>query len=342
MADPTLQLTFQSMQIRVADYLGIADRSGSVLAVPTDAKDLELVKRLVNDGYRRFITEQENWNFLNVPLSLQFVDEVDYTITARAATTLTVAALAGVYANSYFNGFEITATDVSTGVEYIYTVTGYAGATGIFTVAATSANLGNGDTLTVAGINNVAGRGYRYYMPDDFYGIWKQQFTFDENGPRVRIDIITEEQFRELRAGARTSGTAVYVAFRPINTTATSTGKRWEALFWPEPTGGELVSGVYKRFPAALSSNGDASVAGFHQDHVVLAAALAAAELFRNDKIGIHEQTYQQRLVTAKKLDARATPRKNRPFGDNSDGTGFSRPSSDVRPESYNNVPFSS
>lgn len=338
MSDSTLRLTFEQLQIRVADFLGIANRSGSSLAVPSDAKNLELVKRLVNDGYRRFITEQENWNFLNVPLSLTFVDETEYTITAVAAGTITVGTLACVFANDVFNGFEITATDEDTGTEYQLTITDYVGATGAFSVAAVPAAIEAGDTFIIAGLRNVFGNGYRYYMPDDFFGLWKQQLTFDQNGPRVRIDIISEEQLRELRAGARTSGTATYVAFRPINTDATASGKRWEALFWPAPTGGETVSGIYKRFPAALSANGDVSVAGFHHDHVVLAAALAAAELYRNDKIGIHEQTYQMRLATAKKLDARATPRKQRPFGDGSDGPDFRRPSSDVRPESYNGV----
>lgn len=341
MADSTLQFTNQAMQIRVADYLGIASRAGSTLALPVDAKNVELVQRLVNDGYRRVLTENENWNFLNVPLLVSFYSQQSYTITAKTTSTLVVTATSSTPSNTDLVGYEITAIDTDTDpdVEYPMTVTGASGTTSrtlTFATGTVSSNLEAGDTLKLAGPRNVAGKAWRYYMPDDFYGIWKQQLTFDEQGPRVRIDIVTEEELRELRAGSRTTGDAIAVAFRPINTTATSTGKRWEALFWPEPSGTQVVSGIYKRFPAALSSNGDVSVAGYHHDGTVLAAALAAAELERNDKIGVHEQTYQVKLATSKKLDARATPRKNRNYGDGSDGPGFMRPSSDARPASYN------
>lgn len=57
MAEPTGGLTFQDLIIRVAEYLGVADYSGGAAAVPTDAHDLELCKRMVNDGIRLFIQE---------------------------------------------------------------------------------------------------------------------------------------------------------------------------------------------------------------------------------------------------------------------------------------------
>jgi hypothetical protein len=73
MADPTLRLTYSDLRIRVAVFLGVADYSGGSAALPTDASDLELVGRLVNDGYARFLTENERgWNFMTVPLSITF------------------------------------------------------------------------------------------------------------------------------------------------------------------------------------------------------------------------------------------------------------------------------
>jgi hypothetical protein len=76
MADPTLGLTFDDLRIRVAEFLGIAylGANGDQAAqLPVDAHDLDLVTRLVNDGYRRFISENEKWNFLNVPVTLTFL-----------------------------------------------------------------------------------------------------------------------------------------------------------------------------------------------------------------------------------------------------------------------------
>lgn len=337
MADPTLNLTFQQMQIRIADFLGIADRSGSALAVPTDAKNLELVKRLVNDGYRRFIAESEKWNFLNVPLTINFAAQLTGTITAKDATHVTIGGFAGTYANDFFNGFEFTIDNDST-TKSTYTVVDYVGATGQFQVAAVGADVAVGDTLLIAGANNVEGIAWRYYLPDDFYGIWRIPLTYAPNGPRVRIVEVTEEEIREMRAGQVTTGDPLYAAFRPINTVATTTSRRYEALFWPEPSSAIPVTGIYKRFPAALSANGDVSVAGFHHDGTILAAAFAAAEMYRHDKIGIHEQMYQAKLVTSKKLDAHATPRQNRPYGDMSDGTSPLRTSDQYRPASYDGV----
>lgn len=339
MADPTLRMTFEQMQIRVADYLGIADRSGSTLAVPTDAKNLELVKRLVNDGYRRFLTDNEKWNFLNVPLTINLLGQLSGAVTAvvtGATPSITVASLTG-YGNDYFNGFEIT-VDNDSNDSVTLTVVDYTSATGKFDFAANTVptTVAISDTFLVAGVRNVGGLAWRYYLPDDFYGLWQVPLTYSPNGPRVRIDEVTEAEIREMRAGQETTGDPVYVAFRPVNTVATTDGKRWEALFWPEPNTAQPVQGMYKRFPAALSATTDVSVAGYHHDNAVLAAALAAAELQRWDKVGIHEQTYLMRLATSKKLDARATPRVNRPYGDTSDTTSPLRTSDHFQVESYN------
>lgn len=342
MADSTLRLTFEQLQIRVADYLGIADRSGSSLAVPTDAKNLELVKRLVNDGYRRFLTDNEKWNFLNVPLTLNLYAQLSGTISSvvtGASGSITLDGFAGTYANDYFNGFEIT-VDNDTNNSITLTVVDYVGATGqfIFTGATVPTTVAAGDTLLVTGSRNVAGLAWRLYLPDDFYGLWHTPLTYPPNGPRTRLTEVSEVEIREMRAGQETTGDPLFVAFRPVNSTVSTDGKRWEALFWPEPSYEGPIYGIYKRFPAALSSNSDVSVAGYYHDGAVLAASLAAAELFRNDKVGIHEETYLLKLANAKKLDARSTPRFNRPYGDGSENNVPVRTSEHYRVDTYDGV----
>lgn len=64
MATPTLGLTFNDLILRVAEYLGVSDYSGGAAAIPSDAHDLDMCKRIVNDGYARFINSR-NWTFLN-------------------------------------------------------------------------------------------------------------------------------------------------------------------------------------------------------------------------------------------------------------------------------------
>ena len=78
MAEPTLALTFQDFLIRVAEYLGVAyyGASGDEAAqVPTDAHDLDVCKRLVNDGYRRFFNSNPSWNWVNLIFTITLDSE---------------------------------------------------------------------------------------------------------------------------------------------------------------------------------------------------------------------------------------------------------------------------
>lgn len=72
MAEPTLAMTFQDMMIRVAEFIGVADYSGGAAAIPTDAHDLDLVKRVCNDGWRRFCNAQARWNWMEPLTTVTF------------------------------------------------------------------------------------------------------------------------------------------------------------------------------------------------------------------------------------------------------------------------------
>lgn len=239
MADPTLQLTFKQMQVRVAEFLGVADYSSGPAGVPTDAHDLELVKRLVNDGYRRFLGEKE-WTFLLVPL-----------------------------------------------------------------------------TLTLNTSPEVASDPSRYYLPDDFGGSLLAPFTYDATGPGVEIVETSPEDIRVFQAAqGDTTGDPQMFAVRAINTTSTTSGQRWEAVFWPAPSGGQTIYSRYRRWPNALVNDSDASVAGFQHDRTVLAAALAEAEQERNDTIGVKDQAYTDALAKSKRMDSAAAPGNLGRYGD--------------------------
>lgn len=241
MADPTLRLTFDQLRIRVAEFLGVADNSGSAAALPTDPIDLDRVGRIVNDGYARFLSENEKWNFLSVPLTITFQT------------------------------------------------------------------------------NMVAADPSRYYLPDDFFGIVLSPWAYGASGPRITLDQVEEGRIRSLRAGATVTGNPALVAVRPINVDDTATGQRWEAWFWPVPSGTQSVTAVYKRFPNALSAGTDSSVAGFVHDRAVLAAAVAAAELQVGDQAGPREAYYQQLLANAKRIDARSASLRKGDYGDKSE-----------------------
>jgi len=74
MAEPTLRLTFNDFILRVAEFLSVAPIDGTtgVAVIPTDAYDLEVCKRLVNDGFRRFYNSNPRWNWTNQLFSITF------------------------------------------------------------------------------------------------------------------------------------------------------------------------------------------------------------------------------------------------------------------------------
>lgn len=331
MSDPSLGLTFQDFQIRTAEYLGNAyyGANGQGAAqVPINVFALDLVTRLVNDGYRRFIGESPKWNFLNVPVSITFnnapfISSVSATgnVTTGVVTWVD-SSIAGVYADNTYTGQGATLTHSDTSTDEGL-VTAYVGSSGTFTATLSPNQPGEtpqpGDSYSVAPTPMVAGQSYRYYMPDDFYGELLTPWTYNIGGPRLTVETVPEVTIRELRAGANTTGTVSNCAFRPINTTAASSGQRWEALFWPSPATTNTLTAMYKRFPQKMVNPTDRSVAGFQHDDTIMQAIVAEAERQRGDTQGPREQGYQTALQRSMKMDARAGSVKGREYGDRSE-----------------------
>lgn len=57
--------TFEWLIRWVAEKYGVADQNSAVSGIPTDAHNLDKVKRAVNDGYREFIGLDPEWTFRN-------------------------------------------------------------------------------------------------------------------------------------------------------------------------------------------------------------------------------------------------------------------------------------
>lgn len=67
MVQPTLSLTFNDLVTRTAEHLGVAyygSGANEVAQNPTDVHDLDMVKRIVNDGWRRFVNSNRRWNWM--------------------------------------------------------------------------------------------------------------------------------------------------------------------------------------------------------------------------------------------------------------------------------------
>lgn len=327
--DPTLSLAMSDFQIRVAEYLGIAyygaDGQG-IAQVPINAHDLDLTTRLVQDGYRRFVSENPKWNVLDIPYTMTFVSQISGTAISGSGTTLVDGSIAGVYADSFFVGWGLRVTHAADGVIDTFVVTAYVGATGAFTFVAGTEVVAAGDSYATAKPPAVGGQNYRYLMPSDFYGIVLAPWTYEIGGPRLTIGVVAESEIRELRAGANTAGTPSVCAFRPLPVIAGTAGGRWETLFWPAPASNYSLTLLYKRFPQQLVASTDRTVFGFQHDDAILAAMISEAERQRGDGVGPREQAYQDKLAKALMIDARASMSRSKNFGDRSEDRGGGRP----------------
>lgn len=343
MSDSTLTLQFQDLIIRVAEFLGIAyyGAAGNQAAqVPVDAHDLDLCQRLVNDGYRKFTNANPNWTFLTPLFTITF--SAAYRGTAQSGTTTTITDTKLVQPSGVaFVGMTIGITG-GTGYGQSATITGYNAGTGVITFNAMTTAPDSTSQYSIAPATCVNGDNSRYYMPDSFYGSTLTPWTYDSAGPRIRIETINEGRIRELLAGATYTGTPRLVAIRPIQATAATTGKRWEAVFYPAPFSAYNVTARLRLYPDKLVNLTDTPICGFEHEEALLESILSEAEKQRNDTIGIHAQAYGEALARSMNTDKQSAPRRLGDYGDTSDdrlGVQGRRPLSFYSVDTYNGNP---
>jgi hypothetical protein len=78
MAEPTLAMSFDDLQLRVAEYLGIAYYGSTGLSAASNPDntlqpaDSDLCKRLVNDGWRQFVGGHHRWHWQTPTFTITF------------------------------------------------------------------------------------------------------------------------------------------------------------------------------------------------------------------------------------------------------------------------------
>jgi hypothetical protein len=341
MADPTLGLTFQDLITRVAETIGLAyyGAAGNQVAQnPVDVHDLDVCKRLVNDGYRRFINSNPRWSFLTPTFTLTLAP--GYTGTATSVgTQTTLTDTTRTEAAGAFIGQNIAVTHAATGLTEVGLISNWNSGTKVITFAAIVNPVQAGDSYQIAPTQCVNGDNSRYYLPDGFYGSLLTPFTFAANaGVAWAITDVREEILREMQQTVNTSGDPSYVAFRPLPALPTTNGKRWEAIFWPDPTTLRVITARARLYPDALLNLTDRHICGFEFDEAVLAAACAEADRQRNDSTGIHEQKFQDALGRAILIDKQSVERRLGDYGDKSEGRYAPRPHGYTGVDTYNGV----
>jgi hypothetical protein len=304
------QFTFDDLRIRTAEFLSSAyhgTAGTSAAAVPTEVYSLDVVNRVVNDGYKRFLHEHD-WVFMTPLAELSFVTETTGSVTTGGTGTFTDSAMTDTTGTHNGKSLEITRANGSTFHTIVVTQT----SAGVYTFADGSLVFTAGDTYTMVAAPAIRGRADRYAMPADFGGNIRGQITYGgpAGTPRIALEQVSDDRIRELTSGdVNTAAEPVAIAFRPLAQEAPSDEAIIEAVVWPTPQAVRTIKFRYHRQPVPLVLGTDRPVSGFIHDMTLLAAIKAEAEVTRHDEIGVWEGQYKTLLATSKIRDSEQRPK---------------------------------
>ncbi|KKM16492.1 hypothetical protein LCGC14_1685270 [marine sediment metagenome] len=233
--EPTSALVFEDLLTEMAELVGVADyNSSSGEAIhPNDKGDINKLKRVANNGIRRFISEGPplGWNWAKRIMSVSLKISSSGTATGGSATTLEDTALDGDYADDYYNGL-ILEIDGGTGIGETALITDYAGTTAVFTFAALSGG-STPDTTTTYRI------GHRYALDQTFGGQPDGDITYLRGSGVGPINWINESALREWRENFTAGGNPHQAAIRPYGV------RRFELIVYPDPGAAEVIQFPY-------------------------------------------------------------------------------------------------
>ncbi len=278
MAEPTGVLTFEELISRVAEEGGIAYHGSSGqerYMVPIDPHDLDMCKRIVNDGIRMFISDSPptGWRWMRRIASVTMT-ATRTTGTADAgtnATTLVDATLTDTHdtnddLNDYF-AYILTGTGAGSYAQ----ITDYVAATGTCTVADwldANGNAGGtdpttGSTFAITPVETVGGNISRYPLPENFGGdpAGRIEYASSTNHASI-IDWRDEAFIRAKRAVTVITGYPRYAAIRQFEpvTSSASAKRRFELILDPQPVASDTVEFPYSlHFNSLRLEAGDAS-----------------------------------------------------------------------------------
>jgi len=295
MAEPTSAYSFEDLIIRVAEEAGIAyyGTGGDEEAmVPVDTHDLDLCRRVVNDGIKMFINDSppKGWRWMRRTVAITLTaTSITGTADSGSSTTLVDATLETTYdTDDDLNGYWIYITG-GTGDGNYAKVTDYTASGGTVTVADWLDESGNPvgvdpdstSTYSITPVETVNGDIHRYPLPENFGGEvdGKIHYASSTNHASI-INWIDESFIRQRRAVTVTTGYPLYAAIRRLEPKATGLGpkRRWEIIFDPEPVAADTVEFPYTVFHDKLqlvagsasagdtTSLTDSSIANYYPD----------------------------------------------------------------------------
>ncbi len=238
MAEPAGAKTVGSLVLEIAELIGIAyygDNGQEEALVPINEHDLNVCKKIVNNGIRQFISDapKEGWRWQRRLMQVTLAIETTGTATSGTSTTLVDSELAGTYANDYFKDCVIELIG-GTGQGEFALVTGYTGSSGTFTFSGGLSESSTPDTTSEYAI------GHRYKLPDNFGGTADGEISWIRGTNRgTPIAWVDESMLREVRETSLTTGYPSLAALRAFGR------RQYELVVWPGPIAADTLEFPY-------------------------------------------------------------------------------------------------
>ncbi len=280
MSEPTSALSIEDLILRVAREIGVAyyGVGGQERAmVPIDPHDIDLCRKIVNDGIMTFIRSApaNGWRWMRRILSLDISAAATTGVADSAgATTLVDATLTEAFPDDDDLNDQWVYITAGTGEKSYAQITDYTGATGTIIVAAwldVRGNVGGtspvaGDTFIVTTVETIEGDTARYPLPENFGGSADGPITYAaDTNHSTMINWVDESYIRDRRSVTITIGYPLFAAIRPYEPFASGAGpsRRFEIIFVPRPLRADTLLFPYSlysdkvRFETGSSSAGD-------------------------------------------------------------------------------------
>ncbi len=172
-----------------------------------------------------------------------------------------------------------------------------------------------------------------YDLPDD-YGGMEGYMVHAEGANKPNIQIAGEGNIRRLRSGTTSRTDPQFAAIRPKKQETTTTGQRFEIMFFPVPAIAYTLSYKMLVLPEALTDSITHPYGGAMHAETILASCLAIAETDEEEIRGRRWQEFQDRLAASIQIDKRMISAEQ--FGYNRDNSDAVHQSGSMRhPQTY-------
>jgi hypothetical protein len=301
MSESTLSTTITEIRLAIAHFIGI-----SVDSADWDADQTAIINLIIKRGLRQFYFPPSNvvqtgqrtgmslppheWSFLKPITELDLIGSYVTGTIAITETGTTVTLTDGVWPSW-------TATNGTLVVDNTaYEIASRTDDTHIELSDAWAEDTETAASYTLRHDGN-------YDLPDDFGGM-EGNMVYAEGSNKPEVRIIGEGKIRSLRAGTTSRTYPEYAAIRPKKQTTTTTGQRFEIMFFPIPSVTYTLSYRMLVLPELLvSSTITHPYGGGTHAETILASCLAAAESSEEEKRGVKWQEFMDRLAASIQID---------------------------------------